>query len=532
MLCLVLLFVFATFAARCSATKKCSLEDFKAVPRPGNCGKLTISDKDAKVATILAELAASGLVAKLTMLDASHTNIDMEGIKFITENMLPGSSQFPPMEALWLGRNHLDNDKAVVLAQGLASAKALEGVSLEKNNIGSKGAVALAAALKYTTVVGEIHLDDNNIGREGAVALADVLASSMRKLTFFRLRPEVSGFGAAVVETQPGKALTTVERERFTAVYIKHQAVHSAKEAARAPFCLEIPAACLWPSCHLLASVGLLSPEASSLAKTRSSAMFKPHVWEECTDISSRINSYQGTALESFLDFMRDDPVAILARAVSVDVTPANASPVSRASLLQDAAASEDRFSGRLKAKQPKAEATATQAPLAGASAQTAPASNAGSRGASPTVLEGECAYCVAAAKRNLFERLHAAGQFDFDNQNTTLVNVQLSALAACETQGLCSGIGPEAPSLPLSQAGGGNLPQPVEPRPVKKKPPPPLQTTSMTCLACMAEKAAHEFKKLVAARKVGEGEYEKVRGKCEHLALRSCKKMQCTELR
>ena len=79
-------------------------------------------------------------------------------------------SMLSSLKVLCIGRNHLGDEGAELLSEGLPNTKSLEILSICDSNITCRGAKALALALAKNTSLEILDLDSNNIGNQGVVA--------------------------------------------------------------------------------------------------------------------------------------------------------------------------------------------------------------------------------------------------------------------------------------------------------------------------------------------------------------------------
>ena len=89
------------------------------------------------------------------------------------------------LTVLKLGYNHLGNDGASTLADGIRQHKSLASLDLGFNNIGDPGCTALAKAVSSSPPLRTLYLAGNLIRQEGAISLADHVirkGSSLKKL--------------------------------------------------------------------------------------------------------------------------------------------------------------------------------------------------------------------------------------------------------------------------------------------------------------------------------------------------------------
>ena len=377
------------------------------------CSKLTLRKPGAAV--VLANLDAKNACSQLEMLDVSGAFLEPTAVDFIATKMMAlGSSRCAPLKDLWIAGNGLGDAGMRVLALGIASASRLTGIVLESNSIGDEGAVALGEALASpTSKLEELYLNQNPIGLKGALALAQGIeaAPRLKQLSVFHLLDPVAAITAAAAESAEAleaasPPLTPEEHAHFGGLYAKHRAAFEARAAGpeHQRACGVGPggsggfapsSACLWPSCMLLASSGLLSEEAARVSSRAAESGAKaltatgPHA--ECEAVHGRVlgpgraaaerfaaangngggesNSGGGStsgggsgggsgddALErAFLAFLRVDPAAVLLRAKR----RAEVSRVSAAKALRDAEAAA-RAAARKAAEAAEAEALAS----------------------------------------------------------------------------------------------------------------------------------------------------------------------------
>uniref|UniRef100_A0A8C3RHE5 Ran GTPase-activating protein 1 n=1 Tax=Cyanoderma ruficeps TaxID=181631 RepID=A0A8C3RHE5_9PASS len=103
------------------------------------------------------------------------------------------------------GRNRLENDGAIALAEAFGIIGTLEEVHMPQNGINHPGITALAQAFAINPLLKVINLNDNTFTEKGAVAMAETL-KALRQI-------EVINFGDCLVRSKGAVAIADAVKE-------------------------------------------------------------------------------------------------------------------------------------------------------------------------------------------------------------------------------------------------------------------------------------------------------------------------------
>lgn len=120
-----------------------------------------------------------------------------------TKELLDLLAPYKTLALLELGRNHLGDDGAMVVAEAMKRNETPKTIHLDVNDIGDEGAKALARAIEVNTSVERLCLSGNRIGDEGAKALAAALPlnHTLETFTLGWNEPLTDAGGSALVNT-------------------------------------------------------------------------------------------------------------------------------------------------------------------------------------------------------------------------------------------------------------------------------------------------------------------------------------------
>ncbi|NXB78152.1 RAGP1 protein, partial [Donacobius atricapilla] len=103
------------------------------------------------------------------------------------------------------GRNRLENDGAIALAEAFGIIGTLEEVHMPQNGINHPGITALAQAFAINPLLKVVNLNDNTFTEKGAVAMAETL-KALRQI-------EVINFGDCLVRSKGAVAIADAVKE-------------------------------------------------------------------------------------------------------------------------------------------------------------------------------------------------------------------------------------------------------------------------------------------------------------------------------
>jgi Ran GTPase-activating protein 1 len=75
------------------------------------------------------------------------------------------------------GRNRLEYNSTVALAEAFKVIGTLEEISMPQNGIRAEGIIRLADAIRMNTTLKKLNLGDNTFGESGAIAMATALGT-------------------------------------------------------------------------------------------------------------------------------------------------------------------------------------------------------------------------------------------------------------------------------------------------------------------------------------------------------------------
>ena len=131
------------------------------------------SYKFASLIDLLSAKAKSNLVSFTTF----NSLLDSAGVKLLVEELNAG---FKSLQILYLHKNDMGDDGAIILAEGLKFNCSLKELDLSDNNITTTG---VAALMHYACPLRRLDLSDNDIGDNGAREVANRLKySSIQEL--------------------------------------------------------------------------------------------------------------------------------------------------------------------------------------------------------------------------------------------------------------------------------------------------------------------------------------------------------------
>ena len=82
------------------------------------------------------------------------------------------------LEELYISKNKLGDDSAVILADGIIKSNTLKLLEIGGNDIRARGAIAIANSLTHNTTIEVLGISGNPIGRDGAIAIAEAITNN------------------------------------------------------------------------------------------------------------------------------------------------------------------------------------------------------------------------------------------------------------------------------------------------------------------------------------------------------------------
>ncbi|XP_065900976.1 leucine-rich repeat-containing protein 74B-like [Dysidea avara] len=102
------------------------------------------------------------------------------------------------LEELYISRNKLGDDGAVIISKGITKSNTLRVLNISDNNITSTGAIAIANSL-HNTSLEELDMSQNAIGQDGATAIAQAITNNKTLKQLNISICEITAIGATAI---------------------------------------------------------------------------------------------------------------------------------------------------------------------------------------------------------------------------------------------------------------------------------------------------------------------------------------------
>ncbi|XP_065835094.1 ran GTPase-activating protein 1-like [Oscarella lobularis] len=177
------------------------------------------------------DLLASSAAYSLQILKFNNNGLGIGGGKLLAQGLIDchrnasGAGETFALAAFVSGRNRLENEGAIALAEAFRIIGSLVYVSMPQNGICAKGISALSDALTYNEGLRHLNLNDNTFTESGAQAMAKNL-SQLQNL-------EIINFGDCLMKSAGCRALANSLKEshaKLKELYLPFNEVN--KEAA------------------------------------------------------------------------------------------------------------------------------------------------------------------------------------------------------------------------------------------------------------------------------------------------------------
>jgi len=254
------------------------------------CSTLRLGKADGTL-EVLRDVADHGNCSSLSTVDIHDVQVGEAGGKNIAS--LLSINTCPHLETIRLIAIGLGDDGAAALADALASNTHVKVLDLRRNGIGDVGSSQLAYALSANSGsrITDINIDGNLVGVRGALAWASVLRNHavLTHLTVFSASDLAPESAAALAPP-----LAPEEHAHFLGLAVKYGLERACGRGAGGE---------CRPPCKMLVAAGLAEPGRGNCDAVGVHIMRLKYISD-------------GTATDAFLAYLRNDPTAIIVRAV------------------------------------------------------------------------------------------------------------------------------------------------------------------------------------------------------------------------